>query len=156
MNLAVAVLLILPGCGSSNNGLTKTGRALDLAIDGSGYFELVAVDGTPLYTRSNSFQLNKNGLIVSSHEYALEPSISIPDGVSTILVSEDGTVSAQLSNQNSTINLGQLTATTFPSPGQLSPLESGLFRGTAAAGTPSRELFGGDKAGNVKQGFLDD
>ena len=41
--------------------LTQTGNALDVAIDGRGFFQIQMPDGTTAYTRDGSFQLSRAG-----------------------------------------------------------------------------------------------
>ena len=50
----------------SQGGTTTTASALDLAINGSGFFEVKGSDGQTLYTRAGEFQINKEGFIQNS------------------------------------------------------------------------------------------
>src|SRR5919106_10955 len=50
--------------------LAQTGNALDLAIEGGGFFELAGNDG-PLYTRQGSFRLDARGRLVTPGGLAL-------------------------------------------------------------------------------------
>ncbi|QPT39110.1 Putative proximal rod protein [Oligella ureolytica] len=43
-----------------------TGRALDVAIQGEGWFAVRAIDGSEAYTRGGSLQINSDGLLVTS------------------------------------------------------------------------------------------
>jgi len=47
--------------------LTETGLSTDLAIDGTGYFEVVQPDNSKAYTRAGSFTTDANGTIVDSN-----------------------------------------------------------------------------------------
>jgi flagellar basal-body rod protein FlgG len=53
----------------TQGSLTQTGNPLDLAINGSGYFQILQPDGQTTYTRDGSFQLNQNGQLVNSSGY---------------------------------------------------------------------------------------
>ncbi len=44
----------------------STSRTLDMAIQGAGFFQLSHPDGSTVYTRDGSFQLNSNGEMVNS------------------------------------------------------------------------------------------
>lgn len=44
--------------------LEKTGRMLDLAVVGEGYFELTTPDGMSAYARDGRFSINGDGLII--------------------------------------------------------------------------------------------
>ncbi|MFT6927712.1 MAG: flagellar hook protein FlgE [Psychromonas sp.] len=50
----------------SNGSLEGTGRALDLAISGNGFFSTVDSKGEQVYTRSGSFSTDKDNVIISS------------------------------------------------------------------------------------------
>jgi flagellar basal-body rod protein FlgF len=47
----------------SQGGLTQTGEALDLALDGPGFFVLTGPDGTPRYTRAGRFHRDMDGVL---------------------------------------------------------------------------------------------
>lgn len=46
--------------------ITITGNDLDVAINGGGFFQVKATDGTTEYTRAGDFKLDKNGNIVTN------------------------------------------------------------------------------------------
>ena len=74
--------------------LERTGNALDLAIEGPGFFAIQTSAGT-LYTRDGNFQVSSNGrLITSAGDLVLgeQGPIAIPSG--TISISPDGTLSS--------------------------------------------------------------
>jgi len=50
----------------SQGGTTTTANALDLAINGSGFFEVKGTDGQTLYSRAGQFQIDKDGFIQNS------------------------------------------------------------------------------------------
>lgn len=76
----------------------ETGRSLDVALYGKGFF-VVEAPGGPLYTRNGSFKANQNGQIVDSMGRIVAGeagpiTISGDTAVSQINISTDGTVSA--------------------------------------------------------------
>src|SRR5215203_1132852 len=78
----------------TQGGFTQTDNAMDIAIEGRGFFQIQLPDGTTAYTRDGNFQLNAQGQMVTSSGYILQPGISIPDGAQSITISRDGVVSA--------------------------------------------------------------
>lgn len=50
----------------SQGNITTTGNDLDLAINGSGFFQVRMTDGTLAYTRNGEFKLDRDGYIVSN------------------------------------------------------------------------------------------
>jgi flagellar basal body rod protein FlgG len=82
----------------SQGSPTETGRSLDFALCGKGFFVIETPDG-PLYTRNGMFRLDHNGQIVDSSGRIVAGEagpISIPPdtGLSQINVSSDGSISA--------------------------------------------------------------
>jgi flagellar basal-body rod protein FlgG len=51
--------------------LTNTGNQLDLAVNGSGYFQVLLPSGETAYTRAGNFSLNNNGVLVTSDGYTV-------------------------------------------------------------------------------------
>jgi flagellar basal body rod protein FlgG len=82
----------------SQGSIDETGRPLDFALYGSGFFVIETPEG-PLYTRNGTFRTNENGQIVdgSGRLVAGEAGpIVIPTevGLSQLYVSSDGAISA--------------------------------------------------------------
>jgi flagellar basal-body rod protein FlgF len=82
----------------TQGSLNSTGRTLDFALLGKGFFVVETPDG-PLYTRNGMFRLNQNGQVVDSAGRNVAGDsgpITIPNtvGDSQISVSSDGNVSA--------------------------------------------------------------
>lgn len=51
--------------------IEETGRSLDFAIDGEGFFTLEDADGNEKYSRDGRFQIDSEGYIVNSQGYRL-------------------------------------------------------------------------------------
>ena len=82
----------------SQGSFIATGRSLDFALCGKGFFVIETPNG-PLYTRNGVFRLDQNGQIVDSAGRIVTDQagpISIPPdvGLSQISVSSDGSISA--------------------------------------------------------------
>ncbi len=82
----------------SQGSTVETGRPLDLALFGKGFFTIETPDG-PLYTRNGMFSRNQNGQIVDSIGRIVAGQsgpITIPGnvGISQLYVAGDGTISA--------------------------------------------------------------
>lgn len=83
------------GSDLSAGSIQKTGRDLDVAIQGSGWIAVQAPDGSEAYTRNGSLQMNENGVLQTSTGLQVlgdGGAISIPPG-SQLGVAKDGTVS---------------------------------------------------------------
>jgi len=80
----------------SQGNLSETGRTLDFAIYGKGFFVIETPEG-PLYTRNGIFQTNQNGQIIDLQGRIVAGDsgpITIPNNmISQVSVSSDGSIS---------------------------------------------------------------
>ncbi|MEM7409222.1 MAG: flagellar basal-body rod protein FlgG [Myxococcota bacterium] len=132
-----------------------TGRELDLAVEGDGYFQIQTPGGETAYTRDGAFQVDQDGNLVTRLGSLVIPTINVPTDASNITVLEDGTVSALVGDATSPTTLGQLQLARFTNAPGLRGLGSNLFAvseasGNAELGIPNQNGFGG-----VSQGFLE-
>ena len=83
----------------SQGNMSETGRELDFALMGKGFFVIETPEG-PLYTRNGTFSTNENGQIVNMQGQTVagqSGAITIPNniGLSELNVAADGTISAR-------------------------------------------------------------
>lgn len=77
----------------SQGALQKTGNNLDLAIQGSGFFEVQTANG-PMYTRNGSFQVSAKGqLVTASGDAVMGDKGALQMLPGTVAISPDGTIS---------------------------------------------------------------
>jgi flagellar basal-body rod protein FlgG len=136
--------------GSASN----TERELDISIQGDGFLQITHPDGTTVYTRDGSLQLNSDGELVTAEGMSLLPAISITGDVVAISIGSDGTISTQSSDGTSQ-NVGQINTADFPNPPGLESIGRNLFRETTASGTAQTGTPGQDGFGEIMQGFLE-
>jgi len=82
----------------SQGNTSQTGRSLDFALYGKGFFVIETLKG-PLYTRNGIFRRNQNGQIINAQGQIVAGEagpITIPSDVATsqVTVSSDGSLSA--------------------------------------------------------------
>lgn len=135
--------------------LTQTGSAFDLAIEGDGYFEVELAGGQRAFTRAGNFTRSADGVLVTSQGYPVQPAITVPEGMSSITVGTDGTVSGTTTDTGETTELGQITLSTFANPGGLRPLGDNFLAATAASGDAQTGAGGEGGRGHVRQGMLE-
>jgi flagellar basal-body rod protein FlgG len=139
----------------TQGGLTQTDNALDVAIEGRGFFQIQLPDGTNAYTRDGSFQLSSEGQMVTSSGYILQPGISIPEGAQSVSIGRDGIVSVRLAGQPAPVQVGQLQITDFVNPAGLQPLGENLLAETAASGPAQSGSPGQNGLGFTTQGSVE-
>ena len=135
--------------------LQTTGNALDLALDGDGFFQVQMPGGQLAYTRAGNFTRSADGQLVTAQSYPLQPAITVPEGASAITIAADGTVSAQLPGQSDPTQLGQITLASFTNPAGLKAMGDNFLGETAASGQAQLGPAGQNGRGNIRQGFLE-
>src|SRR5690606_40446371 len=105
----------------TQGNLVQTDNALDMAIEGRGFFQVLMPDGTVAYTRDGSFQVDEQGRLVTSGGYLLEPGITLPEDVESVTIGMDGTVTVQLPGQAAGAQIGVIQLADFINPAGLQP-----------------------------------
>lgn len=134
------------GTGVTVSGTTRvftagniepTGRPLDVAIEGDGFFQVQRPDGSVVYTRAGDFRIDAEGRLVTPDGYFVQPAITIPDGASenAVHVAADGTVTVTIDGAETV--LGQITLARFRNVGGLLAIGRNLFQETEASGPPT-------------------
>jgi flagellar basal-body rod protein FlgG len=139
----------------TQGNFSQTDNAMDVAIEGRGFFQIQLPDGNTAYTRDGNFQINAQGQMVTSSGYVLQPGISIPDGAQTVTISRDGVVSVQTAGAAAPTQVGQLQLTDFINPAGLQPLGENLLVETVASGPAQTGSPGQNGLGTVLQGFFE-
>jgi flagellar basal-body rod protein FlgG len=142
--------------------LENTGRQLDVAISGPGFFRVQlppTIANGEGYTRNGNFFLNAEGdLVVGMGDgYRVDPAINIPPGVpdKNITISEDGTVSYIEPGTTATTVAGRLQLYLFPNPQGMNLLGGSIYAPTDASGAPIEANPTEDGAGSTRATFLE-
>ena len=136
--------------------MNLTGNSLDLAIDGQGFFQVTAPDGSIRYTRDGTFRQNSTGQLVNADGWPVAPNLTFPPDVTNINVGTDGTVSiTTASNPSTSTTLGTMQLVRFANPAGLSAEGQNLYTATAASGTPTVFTAGTNGTGMIRSGFLE-
>jgi flagellar basal-body rod protein FlgG len=140
---------------ATQGGLQITSNALDLALDGEGYFQVTMPGGQLAYTRAGNFSRSAEGLLVTGQGYAVQPPVTVPEGAGSITIAPDGTVSATLQGAAEPAQLGQITIASFANPAGLQAAGDNFLTETAASGAAQIGIPGEIGRGRIRQGFLE-
>lgn len=135
--------------------INQTGNALDLAIQGNGFFQVQQPDGTTAYTRDGNFSLTAEGQIVTDDGHALVPNLQVPQGTTQVTIGADGTVSATVQGSTEATELGKIQLASFTNPSGLKSIGDNLLIETTASGAPQQGDPGTDGRGSIEQGALE-
>jgi flagellar basal-body rod protein FlgG len=133
--------------------LTNTGNPLDIAIQGSGFFQILLPNGQTGYTRAGSFQTDQQGNLVTANGDALQPPINIPAAATNITIGTDGTVSVTLPGQTQAQQVGVIQLANFPNPGGLNSVGNNIYLETTASGNAAIGAPGGNEGLGTLQQF---
>lgn len=128
--------------------LMQTGRSLDVALSGSGFFAVSTPDGVR-YTRNGQFHLKPDGTLVTaggSPVLGVDGSLVLPgDSVS---IATDGSIT------NGSTVIGRLQVMVFADPSQLQPAGDNLysFTGKTQPATDYQVHQGNLEGSNVEVG----
>ena len=155
LQLGTGVRVVATAKNFSQGGQQQTGRALDVMVNGRGFFEVMMPDGSSAYTRDGTFQINAQGELVTNSGYPVQPGIQIPEGAQSLTIGSDGTLSVQMSGQAASAEIGSLTLTDFINPAGLQAKGENLFLETTASGPAQNGTPGLNGLGSVVQGALE-
>ncbi len=139
----------------AQGNLAQTDNALDVAINGSGFLQVLMPDGTTAYTRDGSMQLDSEGNLVTASGYTILPGVNVPAEAQSLIIGQDGTVSVQVDGSTTPQEIGTLTLADFVNPGGLEARGENLYVETAASGAAQVGAPGADGLGSLRQGALE-
>jgi flagellar basal-body rod protein FlgG len=142
----------------NQGAMEETNRALDIAIEGEGFLQVVGPNGEIQYSRSGNLSLNRDGTLVlgsANIGRRLEPQIQIPPNTTSIQITVDGMVSVLQEGQTQFVQLQPLQLARFPNPEGLLKLGDNIYGISDASGQPVLAEPGQPGFGVVKQGYLE-
>ena len=155
LQLGTGVRVVSTSKDFSQGNPQQTGRALDVMVNGRGFFEVMLPDGTPAYTRDGSFQISAQGELVTSSGFPVQPGIQVPEGAQSVTIGKDGTVSVQVAGEPQALEIGSLTVTDFINPAGLQARGENLYLETTASGPAQNGTPGLNGLGLLEQGALE-
>ncbi len=153
--LGTGVRIVATEKTHAQGSLVTTKNALDLSVQGEGFFQIAQTDGTIAYTRDGSFKLSATGQLVTSNGALLQPAVTIPANVMSIAIGQDGTVSVETAAGGGTQVIGQIQLARFANPAGLQAIGQNLLKESPASGAPQVGVPGQAGTGQLMQGALE-
>ncbi len=140
--------------------LKWSGRELDLAIEGRGFFQVKDPSGKIVYCRAGHFAQNACGqIVVESAKTArsLEPAITLPADAVAIVISSGGVVSYRVPDQQTLTQAGTIQMANFINPQGLLKIGEHLYEETEGSGCATTGSPGssGSGIGKIRQGWIE-
>ena len=145
LNIGTGVKVVATEKNHTQGNLVTTNNALDLAVNGRGFFQVLQPDGSVAYTRDGSFSLDSNGQVVTANGYPLQPAITVPQGAQSIT----------LAGQAQPSQVGTIDLADFVNPAGLQPVGDNLFLESGSSGAPQTSTPGLNGVGSLQQGMLE-
>ncbi|MGR9051434.1 MAG: flagellar basal-body rod protein FlgG [Gammaproteobacteria bacterium] len=139
----------------TQGNIQQTENALDVAINGRGFFQILLPNGDIQYTRDGSFKLDSTGQLVTSGGLLLQPAVTVPNDALSVTIGRDGTVSVVQPGAAAAVQLGQIQTADFINPAGLEPVGENMFRESVASGAPILGTPGDNEFGPLLQGSLE-
>ncbi|TLS19543.1 flagellar basal-body rod protein FlgG [Azospira sp. APE16] len=139
----------------TQGNLQQTGNSLDVAINGTGFFQILMPDGSTAYTRDGSFHQDNQGQLVTASGYPLQPSITIPQNATSVTIAKDGTVSITQQGTTAATQIGSIQLVSFINNAGLQSIGENLYLETSASGTPTPNTPGTNGLGVLNQNYVE-
>ncbi|NQU16937.1 MAG: flagellar basal-body rod protein FlgG [Candidatus Saganbacteria bacterium] len=139
----------------SQGKIETTNNPLDIAIQGDGFLQFRMPDGTIAYGRAGNLHADNDGNLVDPNGHILEPGIVLPEGTTSVVIQQDGTVMAQVNNELAQTEVGQITLTKFNNPAGLKSLGQNLYASGPASGEPITGYAADTGFGTISQYSLE-
>lgn len=147
--------------------LYATGRDLDFAISGDGFFKVRLEDGSTAYTRDGVFQMDAQGHLTLNDGSQFDPPIQLPPTFSDLTVTREGTLTIKRpltadelaalgpddARDGKTIEVGKIELVRFPFPSGLASIGNGRYIETPESQAPIADAPGLAGMGVVVNGF---
>lgn len=138
----------------------NTGRELDMAIQGKGFFMVKIYDdiGEGVgYTRNGVFVMDENGDLVMAGPdgFKMDPPITIPTDALTIDITGDGRVSVTTPSNATPTEVGVIQLANFTNSEGLMKVGSNLYIKSVSSGDPILSEPGSQGAGTLIQKHLE-
>jgi len=155
LNLGTGVRTVATEKLFTQGNIVQTGNALDVAIQGRGFLQILMPDGSLAYTRDGTMQMDAQGQLVTSMGYLIQPGITIPENAQSITIGSDGTVSVVIAGSATPTQVGNIQLADFINPAGLQAVGDNLFIESASSGSPQVGTPGLNGLGTLIQGSLE-
>ncbi len=135
--------------------IEQTGRNLDIAVEGEGFFQLQKPSGETVYTRDGSFQISDQGVLTASNGYPLQPPIRVPNDSAELTISATGVVTVKRGQDLQPTEIGKIELARFANPSGLLSLGENMYSPSSASGTAVVGFPSDDGMGRLQQGSLE-
>lgn len=139
---------------NESGAIERTGRSMDVAIEGHGFIELMGPGGQTMLWRGGGLKVNEEGLLAAANGMALRAGISVPQDATALVIAPDGRVHARVPDSAEPVELGQIELVRLDDVASVERVDGGIYRvrdATQLASTGPGE----DGLGTLAQGAIE-
>lgn len=134
--------------------IERTGRAMDLAIDGKGFIELMGPAGQTLLWRGGNLKVNEDGLLAATNGMALRAGITVPADATVIAIAADGRVTALVPDSADPVEIGQIELVRLDDVASVERMDGEIYRVREGASL-TQAAPGEEGLGSLAQGAVE-
>ena len=139
--------------------IEQTGQALDIAIDGAGFIELLGPEGQSYLWRGGRLRIGPDGFLRAENGMMLRDMINVPLDAQDISIAGDGLVSAVSGEDETAQEIGQLSVVRIDDPSSVDRKSDGYYALNSDAQIrsvdPGTEGSGAIVQGSVERSTVD-
>jgi len=132
----------------------STGSPLDLAINGSGFIELMGPAGQTLLWRGGALKIDPEGRLTTASGLELKANITVPADATNFVIGSDGVVRAKAGTSDELVEIGEIMLVKVEDPASVEPVDGGFYKVREGAQLTDAKP-GEDWAGVLVQGSLE-
>lgn len=140
---------------TATGDIRQTGRELDIAINGRGWFRVHDADGNLAYTRTGRFVVTEQGALATVDGRTLADDVMIPPDALAVSVNNRGEVQVKLPDQAAPMLAGTIRTVDIPDLSALTEVSPGTWLDPMRAATSTDGTPGDGVLGQLQQGHLE-
>ncbi len=151
IKLGLGAAVAKSGKDFSPGPLKVTNNWNDIAINGSGFYQIITSEGSIAYTRNSSFSIDSDNYLTTQDGLRLADNIQIPDDFTALTIQKNGDVEVTVSDETEPQLLGTIQLAKFTNPETLNFIGSGIYLPTEQSGEPLVDNPGSNGLGELAQ-----
>lgn len=155
VQLGLGTAVFKSGKDFSTGPLKSTNNWNDVAINGSGFYQVITIEGNMAYTRNSTFSIDEDNYLTTQDGLRLADNIQIPEDFTKLAILANGDVEATLSDEPEPQLLGTIQLAKFINPETLTSMGSGLYTPNDESGDPLVDNPGSSGIGPLTQNQIE-
>jgi flagellar basal-body rod protein FlgG len=153
--LGLGTMVYKSGKDFSTGPLKSTNNWNDVAINGTGFYQVINSDGNIAYTRNSTLSIDTDRYLTTQEGLRLADNIQIPDDFTKLTIQANGDVEVTVSDDPEPQLLGTIQLAKFINPETLNPVGAGIYTPSDESGDPLTDNPGNSGLGSLAQNQIE-